>query len=51
MRAHPLSKEEKAEVEALFRRLQISPPAAGHTVVNFDAQGKVANAETRVVWR
>lgn len=51
MRSVPLTKEEKAEIEALFKRLGIAPPAAGQTVVNWDAQVKVANTEARVVWR
>lgn len=54
MRNSPLTREEKAEVESLLKKLDIAPPAAGQVIFNFDGQGKVANGETapaRMVWR
>ena len=52
MRKLPLTKEERAEVEALLKKLDIMPPVPGFIGFNVDAQMKVANAElARVIWR
>lgn len=52
MRKTPLTKEEKATVEDLLKRLGLIPPVAGQITFNLDSQGKVANAEVgRLLFR